>query len=109
MRSNRLAGKWRGRPESITCQSSLMSDVDMDKSIRIWDGDWRARLYARIHSLEGETVCDFLARFPAEPYISVAEMLGDFAAVQVAWLQFGEGKTNCTLRSVAMDSLTRDF
>jgi hypothetical protein len=75
---------------------------------QVWGGNWRAKIKARVHAIGCETVSEFLARFPAEPYITVAQRLGnDIAAFQLEWMQFEEG--NNAIRWLAMDSLTRDI
>jgi hypothetical protein len=77
---------------------------------QVWVGDWRARIMSRIRRVGCETVMDYLARFPASPYIHIAEQLGDdVAALQLEWIQFGEAKDENRMRYVAMDSLARDL
>jgi hypothetical protein len=82
--------------------------MKMDISEKVWGGNWRAKINARLHAIGCKTVTDFLADRPAEPYTMVAERLGeDIAAFQLEWLQFEEGKN--AIRCLAMDSLARDL
>jgi hypothetical protein len=77
---------------------------------RTWGGNWRSKIKSRLHAVGCEPVSDFLARFPAEPYITVAERLGDdVAAFQLEWMQFEEGKSENAIRNLAMDSLAGDL
>lgn len=82
-----------------------MSNVD-----QIWDGDWRARIRGRVHSVGCETVGDFLKRHPSEPYFKVARRLGDdVAAVQLSQIQFEEIADASELRRAAMDGFSREI
>jgi len=77
---------------------------------RVWCPDWRARLKARLESLGSHTMTEFLGRVPSEPYLKVAQMLGeDVAALQLEWMQFEEAREQNTIRYVAMDSLAREL
>jgi hypothetical protein len=53
---------------------------------------------------------ELLGRFPGEPYIRVAERLGEnVAALQLEWMHFGEATARGEVRRAAMDSLARDL
>jgi hypothetical protein len=76
----------------------------------IWGGNWRVKLTSRLRALGCTSVTEALASFPAEPYIQVAQSLGDdVAALQLEWIQFEEAKRVGRVRQVAMDSLVRDL
>jgi len=82
----------------------------MDKGDRIWGGDWRAKLLSHLQQAGFDTVTDFLAQFPAEPYVELAERLGaDVAALQLEWMQFEEARCRGGIRFAAMDSLPREL
>lgn len=77
---------------------------------RVWGGDWRARIRSRVIALGCETVTEYLALYPSEPYVAAAQRLGDdVAALQLEQIHFAEGDVNNRIRSVAMDSLSRDL
>lgn len=82
----------------------------MDRNGQAWQGDWRVKILSRLRKLGFDTLTDFLARFPAEPYTAVAERLGDdVAAFQVEWIHYEEAKRIDRVRLAAMDSLARDL
>jgi hypothetical protein len=82
----------------------------MDRAARTWQGNWRAKILSRIREVGFESVTNYLAKFPAMPYMRVAEKLGeDVAAVQVAQVQFEEAKGMRKIREAAIDSLPRDL
>jgi hypothetical protein len=82
----------------------------MDKGDRVWGGNWQAKILSRVRSAGCETLGEFLARFPGESYLKIAERLGDdVAAFQVEWMHFDEAQDAASLRHIAMDSLARDL
>jgi hypothetical protein len=81
----------------------------MDHKDKPWH-DWRRKIETRLRALGCATVTAFLAKFPAEPYIRLAERLGDdIAALQLEWIQFGEATDAKAIRYAAIDSLTREL
>jgi hypothetical protein len=84
--------------------------MESDRVRRTWEGDWRIRLQARVHSLGYEHVSEFLKRFPREPYVEVVKRLGDdIAAIQLECAQFDEAARRANVRDSAIDSLVRDL
>jgi hypothetical protein len=82
----------------------------MNPTQTVWSGDWKRRVRSRLHSLGCETMQDFLARFPGESYLRIAERLGDdIAAIQVEVTQYDEAKSLSRIRDAAKDSLVRDL
>jgi hypothetical protein len=75
-----------------------------------WSENWQQRVVARLRSLGCVGVVEYLARFPGEPYVSVAKSLGDdIAALQLEWLHLKEAAEKRELRQAAKDSLARDL
>src|SRR2546430_17226787 len=82
----------------------------MLNSMNPWHGDWRARVRRTIHEVGCETLAEYLAKHPAEPFISVARRLGeDVAAIQLEHMQLDEARQQGQLRFAAMDSLARQI
>jgi hypothetical protein len=80
----------------------------MERSERIWSGDWRSRVETRVRAAGFSNVGDFLANFPAEPYLMLAKKLGDdVAAIQLEWIQWANLRTEKEIRNLAIDSLPR--
>jgi hypothetical protein len=82
----------------------------MERARKTWEGQWRVKVLSRIHAVGCDTVRAFLTRFPAKPYIYLAETLGnDVAAAQLEKMQFEEANKCGSIRDAAMDSLPREF
>jgi hypothetical protein len=82
----------------------------MDTKDRIWVGDWRTKVRSRVHSVGSETIGEYLARYPAEPYHKVARRLGeDIAAMQLVFMQFEEAQESAAIREAARDCLAREL
>jgi hypothetical protein len=82
----------------------------MNPTQTVWTGDWQRRVRSRLLSLGCVTMQDFLARFPGESYLKIAERLGnDIAAIQVEVTQYDEAKALSQIRDAAKDSLARDL
>jgi len=74
----------------------------------MWNGDWRAKVRSRLHEIGCETVHDFLARYPGEPYRKLVSRLGgDVAALQLTMMQLEESGEQGGLRDTAKDRLAR--
>lgn len=87
-----------------------MIATDDDRGDRVWGGDWQSRLYLRLNSLGFKTLREFLAQFPAEPYLKLTVRLGkDIAALQLIWLQFQEAQQQGMIREAAKDCLVREI
>ncbi len=81
---------------------------NQDTGQRVWGGEWRAKVRARLHAIGCETVEDLLTRHPAEPYLKLVKRLGDdVAALQVTVLQFEEAIEQGRFREAAKDRLAR--
>src|SRR5262245_33219957 len=79
-------------------------------SDKVWSGNWRDKVKSRIHAAGCRTLIEFVAKFPAEPYLALAERLGDdIEAFQIEWMHFDEGMRTIGIRSLAIDSLARDL
>jgi hypothetical protein len=89
----------------------MSSDADEpSKAEHIWEGDWRSRVYSRLRSLGFQSMLEFLARFPSEPYLKLAARLGaDFAALQIISTQFREAREGGSIREAAKDCLVREI
>jgi hypothetical protein len=80
-----------------------------DLAARTWAGDWGGRVVAHFRALGYSSVAEFLERNPAEPYLALADRLGDdMAAFQLERVQFEDAQRSGTVRRAAMDSLARD-
>ena len=74
-------------------------------------GDWRARMKARLAELGFANIDEFLARYPAVPYLKLPEILGKDVAIPIliVKLQLEEAKDGRRLRAAAMDCLAREI
>lgn len=76
----------------------------------VWAPDWGQRLRRRLHSMGYESVTQFLASHPGEPYVTLAEQLGnDVAGVQLGRMQIEEIRDEKEFRHVAMDAMVREL
>ncbi len=74
----------------------------------IWTADWPSRVREKVRALGYESITDFLADHPAEPYVDVARKLGGVAAVQLRRIQRLEIRNDLDFRRAAMDCIARE-
>ena len=82
----------------------------MAEDTKVWHGNWRDSLALRLTAHGCASMTEFVTRFPGEPYMALAQRLGqDVAALQVEWMHLAEAKEQGSVRAAAADSLCRDL
>jgi len=82
----------------------------MNVNPNTWSTGWEKRLQNRVHALGCQSIGEYLEEYPGEPYVAVAERLGDdVAAIQLSRMQIQEIRDQREFRHVAMDSLAREI
>jgi hypothetical protein len=93
-----------------TLLSCRMGYLKLTPTHRAWVHDWKDKLATRVAAEGFNTMSELLAKCPGEPYLTIADRLGDdVAAAQIEWMHFKEAIKCGQLRAAAMDSLARDI
>jgi hypothetical protein len=75
-----------------------------------WKGNWQARIQQRLNEMGFSSMSEFLAHFPGEPYIQVANRLGEnVAGAQIVWMQNKEATSQHAIKLLAMDALSHEL
>jgi hypothetical protein len=88
----------------------------MNEATSAWVGDWRTRILGRVRESGCSSLLEYLAKYPGEPYLELADRLGrplaaggnDVAATQVQALHFeAASQSPSDMRNAAQDALVR--
>ena len=96
----------------LTFQFIFIQNISyyMDNPEHMWHPNWSERLQDKVRTTGFRNLGDLLARMPAQPYESVAQLLGtNVAPIQIVSLQFEEARAGNALRHAAIDCLCRNL